>query len=108
MNQKHNPEMSLAEVEAEAHSLGLDIQDHIPKFTDEELDEYYAAVCSEGYWQAFCSQIHIPSDKNGQLKTALVSLPQDPRYRCAFERDDRHVTYYEKGYVLRMYRECLW
>lgn len=107
MNQKHNPVMSLAEVEAEARSLGLDIQDYVPKFTNEELDEYYAVVRSEDYWQAFCSQIHIPGDKNGQMMATLVSLPQNPRYLWAFERDESHVTEYEKGYVMRMYRECL-
>ena len=25
----------------------------------------------------------------------------------AFERDDSHVTEFEKGYVMRVYRECL-
>ena len=44
-----------------------EFHDYVPKFTDEELGEYYAAVHSEGHWQAFCSQIHIPGDKNGLL-----------------------------------------
>ena len=107
MNQNHNPEMTMAEVEAEARSLGLEIEDYVPRFTEEELDEYYAAVRSDGYWQDFCGQIHIPGDKDGQMMTALLRLPSDARYRWAFERDDRHVTEYEKGFVLREYRECL-
>ena len=41
------------------------------------------------------------------MMTALLRLPSDARYRWAFEHDDRHVTEYEKGFVLREYRECL-
>lgn len=107
MNQNHNPEMTLSEVEAEARSLGLEIADYVPRFTDAELDEYYAAVKNEHYWQNFCTQIHIPGDKDGRMMNDLLSLPSDARYRWAFERDDNHVTDFDKGYVLRMYKRCL-
>lgn len=107
MNQNYNPDMTLKQVEAEAISLGLEIQDYVPRFTDEELDEYFAAVKNDGYWQNFCSQIHIPGDKNGLMMHDLLSLPQRPEYKWAFERDNIHVTDYDRGYVLRMYKECL-
>lgn len=107
MNQNHNPEMTLAEVEAEARSLGLKIEDYVPRFTAAELDEYYAAVKNEHYWQNFCNQIHIPGDKDGRMMNDLLTLPQNPKYRWAFERDDNHVTDFDKGYVLKMYQECL-
>lgn len=107
MNQKHNPEMTLAEVEAEARSLGLEVRDYVPKFSEEELDEYYNAIRHDGYWQSFCNQIHIPGDKSGAMKQALLSLPSDARYCWAFERDNNHVSEYEKGYVMGKYRECL-
>ena len=107
MNQKHNPEMTLVEVESEARSLGLEIKDYVPRFTDAELDEYYAAVKNDRYWQNFCNQIHIPGDKDGRMMNDLLALPQNPNYRWAFERDDSHVTDFGKGYVLRWYRECL-
>ena len=107
LNQMFNPEMTLEQVEAEARSLGLEIKDYLPRFSEAELDEYYAAVKNDGYWQNFCSQIHIPGDKDGKMMQALLSLPHNPRYRWAFERDANHVTEYEKGYLLRMYKECL-
>ena len=107
MNKIDNPQMTLAEVESEVRSLGFDIRDYVPRFTREELDAYYAAVKEGGLWADFCSKIYIPGDKSGKMKQALLSLPSDPRYRWAFERDDSHVTEYEKGYVMRVYRECL-
>lgn len=107
MNKIDNPKITLAQVEAEVRSLGFDIQDYVPRFSDDEIDEYFAIVQSDNFWPRICAQIHIPGDKNGQMMQALLSLPQDPRYRWAFERDDSHVTDYEKGYVMRVYRECL-
>ena len=107
MNQNHNPKMSMAQVETEALSLGLVIKDYIPRFTDEELDEYYAAVKKKGYWQKFCEQIYIPGDKEGRMMNDLLSLPQRPEYCWAFERNNRHVVDFDKGYVLREYKKCL-
>jgi len=107
MNKIDNPQMTLAVVESEVRSLGFVIRDYVPRFTREELDAYYAAVKEEGLWVDFCSKIHIPGDKDGKMMQALQSLPSDPRYRWAFERDDSHVTEFEKGYVMRVYRECL-
>ena len=107
MNKIDNPQMTLAEVESEVRSLGFEIRDYVPRFTSVELDAYYAAVKEKGLWADFCSKIHIPGDKKGEMKQALLSLPSDPRYRWAFERDDSHVTDFEKGYVMRVYRECL-
>lgn len=107
MNKIDNPLMTLGEVETEARDLGFDILDYVPRFTDDELEEYYDAVQNNGYWQDFCDKIHIPGDKDGKMMKALLSLPSDPRYRWAFEHDDNHVTEFETGYVLRMYRECL-
>lgn len=55
----------------------------------------------------FCSQIHIPGDKNGKMMNELVNLPSNPKYRWAFERDDSHVTNYDQGFVLKEYKACL-
>lgn len=107
MNKIDNPKMTLEQVAAEVHSLGFDIQDYVPRFTDDEIDEYYAAVQNEDFWSRFCRQIHIPGDKDGQMMRALQSLPSDPRYRWAFERDNRHTTNFDGGYVMRRYKVCL-
>ena len=72
----------------------------MPHFTQEELDTYCNAVANDGLWEIFCGQIHIPGDKDGQMMSALLTLPQNPHYRWAFERDDSHVTEYEKGFEL--------
>ena len=107
VNQIHNPKLTLDEIEAEVRSLGLEIKDYVPRFTDEELDEYYASMQNNSYWQNFCNQIHIPGDNAGKMMKDLLALPQNPNYRWAFERDKSHVTDYDKGYVLKIYKDCL-
>ena len=107
MNQILNPEMTLDEVETEARSLGLEIEDYVPSFTDEELDQYYASVQNDSYWQNFCNQIHIPGDNDGKMMNDLQAVPQNPNYRWAFEHDESHVTDWDKGYVLKIYKDCL-
>ena len=107
MNQILNPKMTLDEVETEARSLGLEIEDYVPSFTDEELDQYYASVQNDSYWQNFCNQIHIPGDNDGKMMNDLQAVPQNPNYRWAFEHDESHVTDWDKGYVLKIYKDCL-
>lgn len=107
MNQLFNSDMTLPQIDAEIRSLGYDIQDYRPAFTPEELNEYYDAVQNKGYWTDFCRQIHIPGDKTGAMMSDLQNLPNNSKYRWAFERDDNHVTDYSKGYVMRQVKECL-
>lgn len=107
MNKIDNPEMTLADVETEVRSLGFVINDYRPAFTKEEMDEYYDAVWNKNYWIEFCSQIHIPGDKQGKMMKDLLNLPNNPKYRWAFVRDDSHVTNYDKGFIMRVYKECL-
>ena len=108
MNQLFNPDITLAQVEAEIRSLGFEIQDYRPVFTPEELNEYYEAVQNKGYWTDFCRQIHIPGDKKGMMMNDLLNLPNNPKYRWAFERDDNHVTDYSIGYVMGRVKDCLY
>lgn len=107
MNQLFNPKMTLAEVDAEIRSLGFDIQNYRPSFTREELDEYYDAVVNKGFWREFCNQIYIPGDKQGNMMKELLDLPNNPKYRWAFERDDNHVTDCNQGFVLKKFKTCL-
>ena len=85
----------------------MEIRDYVPRFSDEELDQYYNVVLNDDYWQSFCRQIHIPGDKDGNLMASLLSLPEDPRYSWAFKPGKHHITEYDKGYVLNIFKECL-
>ena len=107
MNKLDNPQMTMSEVEEEVKSLGFEVQDYVPAFTEEELDEYYDAVWNKYYWTNLCQQIHIPGDKDGKMMNDLFNLPNNPKYRWAFEPDNSHVTDYSKGYIMRMYQDCL-
>lgn len=107
MNQIFNSKMTLAEVETEVRSLGLEIEDYVPRFTDEELDQYYASVQNDSYWQNFCNQIHIPGNNGCKMMNDLLAVPKNPNYSWAFERDKSHVTNFDEGYVLKFYKDCL-
>ena len=107
MNKMDNPKMTLKDVELEVRGLGFNVQDYVPRFAQDELDQYYAAVKNDNFWEEFCNQIHIPGDKDDKMKSALLSLPNDLRYRWAFEMDKNHVTDYEKVYVMKVYKDCL-
>lgn len=107
MNKHFNNDMSLAEIEKEVKGLGLVIQNYKPSFTSDELDEYYDAVKNKGLWTDFCNQIFIPGDKDGSMMNALMNLPNNPKYRWAFEHSEKHVIDYNKGYLLKGYKDCL-
>ena len=107
MNKIDNPSMTYSQVEAEVKSLGFEIQNYRPTFTQNELDVYYDSIIKNGFWVDFCRQIHIPGDGQGQMMRDLLDLPNNPKYRWAFERDENHITNYDKGFVLRMYKACL-
>ena len=107
LNHLFNPQMRLEEVETEIRSLGFDIHDYKPAFTQEELDEYYDAVQNHNFWTEFCNQVHIPGDKQGRMMNSLVNLPKNPTFRWAFERDKNHMIDYDQGYVLRKFKVCL-
>lgn len=107
MNMINNPMMTFDEVETEIRSLNFEIQDYRPVFTDEEMDVYYEAVQHGDMWADFCRQIYIPGDKQGNMMSELMNLPNNPKYRWAFERDDNHVIDYNQGFVLKKYEACL-
>lgn len=106
MNKIDNPQMTLEEVCNEIQSLGFEIRNYVPSFTAEEMEGYYDAV-QDYYWPDFCSQIHIPGDREGGMMRDLIALPNNPKYRWAFEKNDSHVTDFEKGYVMKHYKMCL-
>lgn len=107
MNKLNNPQMTLDEVDAEIRSLNFEIKDYRPMFTDAEMEAYYNAVQHGGMWTDFCRQIYIPGDKQGKMMAELMALPNNPKYRWAFERDDSHVIDHNQGFVLKKYRSCL-
>ena len=107
MNQLFNSNMTISQIEQELKSLGYQIQDYIPMFTDNELDEYYQMIATSNYWEEFCNKIHIPGDTDGKMMKGLKNLPQNPNYSWAFTRDDSHITDYSKGYLLSRYANCL-
>jgi hypothetical protein len=99
--------MMMDEVDAEIRSLKFEIKDYRPRFTDAEMDAYYDSVQHGGMWMDFCRQIYIPGDTQGKMIDELMNLPNNPKYRWAFEQDNGHVTDYNQGFVLKEYKACL-
>lgn len=104
-NQIMNPKSSVEELTHELEGLGYEIQDYIPAFTQDELDKHYNAV-ENGLWDEFCSRVYIPGDDGSKL-AALKSLPNDCRYRWAFEPSAVCSIDYNQGFALRKFANCL-
>lgn len=89
----------------ELKCLDYTIENYIPRFTDEELNEYYYSHSVE-IWSDFCKKIHIPGD-DGTLKEAMFNICKDDRYKWAFESNKQHNVDFSKGYLLRKYRKFI-
>lgn len=105
LNAKFNPQKTYEELRQELLAEGFAIQHYQPSFTGEELDEYYQKA--KELWQEFCDKIHIPGDKDGNLKDAMRRVPEDARYSWAFDKTQPHTINYKDGYLLREYEDCL-
>ena len=57
----------------------------IEYFDVDILDIYYRNALQN--WQEFCSDIYFFSPEGKVLKEYLINLPEDNRYRWAFERE---------------------
>ena len=62
---------------------------------------------SQSYTDEMVKQALVPVDSQDYLLSAWFSLPDDSRYKWAFEKDNSHVIDYEKGYVMKVYKDCL-
>jgi len=87
LNFENNKDVSHRSIVKDLQSKGF----HISKknrqyFTEEELDTYYAGALE--FWADFCSNVHIYSPEGTLLHKHLMNLPNDPRYRWAFCRDN--------------------
>ena len=87
LNYENNPDVSHNSIVKALQRKGF----HISKknrqfFTEEELDMYYAGALD--FWSEFCSNVYIYSPEGALLHKHLLNLPNDPRYRWSFYRQD--------------------
>lgn len=61
----------------------ITVDDFIPEFTEEELDNYYESI-QKGWWNEFCEDIHFYGAEDELYRQTLKDLPQCPEYRWAF------------------------
>ena len=106
LNMHFNRDLTQQDIELEAGKLGFTIKDYQPSFTREEIDKYYEEI-KNGMWQSVCDNIYIPGDINGRIKADLMNLPNRSEYKWAFESGHNHTPDYNKGYLLKQYRDCL-
>jgi len=87
INYENNPGVSHSSIVKALQSKGF----HVSKknrqcFTEKELEMYYASALD--FWAEFCSNVYIYSPEGALLHKHLLNLPNDPRYRWAFYRQD--------------------
>ena len=85
LNYRENPGESHSRILRELRNKGYKIyKDSVPKFTEDELDQYYKH--SIEIWEGFCSDVYFYGPEGELLKKHLINLPNDERYRWAFYR----------------------
>jgi hypothetical protein len=86
LNFENNKGVSHRSIVNQLQSKGFHISSNNKQcFTDEELELYYAGALD--FWEDFCSNIHFYSPEGALLKRHLVNLPNDPRFRWAFQKE---------------------
>ena len=64
-------------------SKDITVDDYVPEFTMEELDNYYESI-QQGWWDDFCNDIHFYGAEDEFYRQTLKDLPKCPKYRWAF------------------------
>lgn len=82
-NAKMN-DKSIEETIAKLASIGVTVDDYVPSFSDEEVDMYYQEI-DNGWWDAFCEDLHFCGAEDELYRQALKELPQRPEYKKYFE-----------------------
>lgn len=64
-------------------SLGIRVDDFVPSFTDEELNDFYSNI--DKWWNSFCDDIHFHDVEDEIYRQELKDAINNPKYKWAFE-----------------------
>jgi hypothetical protein len=103
-NSIQNPNSTIQDLTNELINNGFTIDDYLPSFTADELQEYYKSI-ENGFWEDFCDMIYIPGD-DGSLKKAMLNVKTNPKYEWAFKPGIVHHINYDDGFVLKYFKKC--
>lgn len=67
------------------NDLGIEVDNYIPKFTDNELDIYYQSI-KNGWWEEFCNDIYFHGADGDLYRDELKNIRNRDEYRWAFEK----------------------
>ena len=90
-------------LETEQRQLIQDTKRKTPPTVFRTMPNMFLQPCTD----EMAKQALVPVDSQDYLLSAWFSLPDDSRYKWAFEKDNSHVIDYEKGYVMKVYKDCL-
>lgn len=76
---------TLEETISKLLSIGINVDDYEPAFTEEELDIYYDSI-KNGWWQDFCDDIHFYGAEDELYRQAMKDLPQSSIYSRYFTK----------------------
>ena len=102
LNQLFNPGKDINYLRVRMTLLGYSFEDYRPEFTPDGLASYYADI-NNGFWQDWCSLIHIPSDADCNMKRELMDAVNNPKYAWAFDPNSRQEANYDDGFLLKRY-----
>lgn len=63
--------------------LGISVDDFVPSFTDEELNDFYSNI--DKWWNSFCDDIHFHDIEDEIYRQELKDVINNPQYKWAFE-----------------------
>lgn len=101
LNVSFNKGETYESISLKLRDRGYHIEDYIPRFMEEELQEYYYGV--PHFWEDFCDKIYFPGDPDGILHQSLLNVKNDNRYQWAFREDLKPTAAINSGYLYNKY-----
>lgn len=67
---------------AKLKDRGIEVDDYVPKFSEEELSSFYQDI--DQWWEDFCSDIHFGDAEDELYRETMKQLRHDPKYSKYF------------------------
>lgn len=108
INLMRNPNESFESIKNKLNDeYNILVEDYKSVLTEGELLHYYNAVEHDNLWEEFCNQIFIPGDNAGKMMKDLLDVPNKAEYEWAFKKDVNSNIDYDKGYLLKRFKDIL-
>lgn len=83
LNVSRNSNETIDSIKAKLKAKNISVDDFIPEFTKEELDDFYKDI--DKWWNDFCDDIHFMDTEDELYRQALKEIRYKKEYSWAFE-----------------------